>query len=115
MAAAFAWLFARRKVLHQGVMALPALTVLARDIIACNQCKRLRKHCEEVAQVKVPDESRMAFVTQTTLSISDAQRVIDAIRANELEWTDIVSRDEVVSYRTLQDRWENRLNFAWRK
>ena len=29
---------------------------------------------EEVAQVKVPDPNRVAFVTQTTLSISDAQR-----------------------------------------
>jgi 4-hydroxy-3-methylbut-2-en-1-yl diphosphate reductase len=35
---------------------------------------------EEVEQVKVPDENRVAFVTQTTLSISDAQRVIDAIK-----------------------------------
>ena len=35
---------------------------------------------EEVQNVKVPDESRVAFVTQTTLSISDAQRVIDAIK-----------------------------------
>ena len=35
---------------------------------------------EEVSQVVVPDENRVAFVTQTTLSISDAQRVIDAIK-----------------------------------
>jgi 4-hydroxy-3-methylbut-2-enyl diphosphate reductase len=35
---------------------------------------------EEVAQVRVPDPNRVAFVTQTTLSISDAQRVIDAIK-----------------------------------
>jgi 4-hydroxy-3-methylbut-2-enyl diphosphate reductase len=35
---------------------------------------------EEVEQVKVADENRVAFVTQTTLSISDAQRVIDAIK-----------------------------------
>src|SRR5207248_8970772 len=35
---------------------------------------------EEVENVKVPDENRVAFVTQTTLSISDAQRVIDAIK-----------------------------------
>jgi 4-hydroxy-3-methylbut-2-enyl diphosphate reductase len=35
---------------------------------------------EEVEQVNVPDENQVAFVTQTTLSISDAQRVIDAIK-----------------------------------
>ena len=35
---------------------------------------------EEVADVTVPDENRVAFVTQTTLSISDAQKVIDAIK-----------------------------------
>ena len=35
---------------------------------------------EEVERVVVPDETRVAFVTQTTLSISDAQRVIDAIK-----------------------------------
>jgi 4-hydroxy-3-methylbut-2-en-1-yl diphosphate reductase len=35
---------------------------------------------EEVESVKVPDENQVAFVTQTTLSISDAQRVIDAIK-----------------------------------
>ena len=35
---------------------------------------------EEVMAVKVPDERKVAFVTQTTLSLSDAMRVIDAIR-----------------------------------
>jgi len=35
---------------------------------------------EEVEHLNVPDEDRVAFVTQTTLSISDAQRVIDAIK-----------------------------------
>ena len=35
---------------------------------------------EEVANVKVPDESKVAYVTQTTLSVSDAMRTIDAIK-----------------------------------
>ena len=35
---------------------------------------------EEVRSVRVPDERKVAFVTQTTLSLSDAMRVIDAIR-----------------------------------
>jgi 4-hydroxy-3-methylbut-2-enyl diphosphate reductase len=35
---------------------------------------------EEVATLRVPDESKVAYVTQTTLSVSDAQRVIDALK-----------------------------------
>jgi 4-hydroxy-3-methylbut-2-enyl diphosphate reductase len=35
---------------------------------------------EEVQTVRIPDESKVAFVTQTTLSISDAQKIIDAIK-----------------------------------
>jgi 4-hydroxy-3-methylbut-2-enyl diphosphate reductase len=35
---------------------------------------------EEVQRVQVPDPNRVAFVTQTTLSVTDAQRIIDAIR-----------------------------------
>jgi 4-hydroxy-3-methylbut-2-enyl diphosphate reductase len=35
---------------------------------------------EEVAAVKVPDERKVAFVTQTTLSVSDAMRTIAAIK-----------------------------------
>ena len=35
---------------------------------------------EEVASVKVPDAEKIAFVTQTTLSVSDAMRTIDAIK-----------------------------------
>jgi 4-hydroxy-3-methylbut-2-enyl diphosphate reductase len=35
---------------------------------------------DEVPNVKVPDPDRVAFVTQTTLSVSDAQRIIDAIK-----------------------------------
>lgn len=35
---------------------------------------------EEVEALNVPDPSKVAFVTQTTLSVSDAQRVIDAIK-----------------------------------
>ncbi len=35
---------------------------------------------EEVAQVRVPDANKVAYVTQTTLSVSDAQRIIDAIK-----------------------------------
>ncbi len=35
---------------------------------------------EEVWQVQVPNEERLAFVTQTTLSVSDAQRVIDELK-----------------------------------
>lgn len=36
---------------------------------------------EEVSSLKIPDPNKVAFVTQTTLSVSDAQRVIDAIKA----------------------------------
>ena len=35
---------------------------------------------EEVVSVSVPDESKVAFVTQTTLSVSDAIRTIAAIK-----------------------------------
>ena len=35
---------------------------------------------EEVEHVQIPDPNRVAFVTQTTLSISDAQKIIDAIK-----------------------------------
>jgi len=35
---------------------------------------------DEVMKLNVPDENRVAFVTQTTLSISDATRVIEAIK-----------------------------------
>jgi len=35
---------------------------------------------EEVERAVVPDPNKVAFVTQTTLSVSDAQRVIDAIK-----------------------------------
>jgi 4-hydroxy-3-methylbut-2-en-1-yl diphosphate reductase len=35
---------------------------------------------EEVESVAVPDPEKMAFVTQTTLSVSDAERVIGAIK-----------------------------------
>jgi 4-hydroxy-3-methylbut-2-enyl diphosphate reductase len=35
---------------------------------------------EEVEALRVPNPRKLAFVTQTTLSVSDAQRVIDALR-----------------------------------
>jgi 4-hydroxy-3-methylbut-2-en-1-yl diphosphate reductase len=35
---------------------------------------------EEVETVQVPDPEKVAFVTQTTLSVSDAMRIIDAIK-----------------------------------
>jgi 4-hydroxy-3-methylbut-2-enyl diphosphate reductase len=35
---------------------------------------------DEVFKAKVPDEKKIAFVTQTTLSVSDAMRTIDAIK-----------------------------------
>ena len=36
---------------------------------------------EEVAQLKVPPNAKLAYVTQPTLSVSDAQRVIDVLKA----------------------------------
>ncbi len=36
---------------------------------------------EDVARLQVPDPERIAFVTQTTLSIYDANRVITALKA----------------------------------
>ncbi|MEO6436197.1 MAG: 4-hydroxy-3-methylbut-2-enyl diphosphate reductase, partial [Tepidisphaeraceae bacterium] len=35
---------------------------------------------EEIEAIQVPDENKVAFVTQTTLSVSDALRTIDAIK-----------------------------------
>lgn len=35
---------------------------------------------EEVQALRVPDENKVAFVTQTTLSVSDAQRIIAALK-----------------------------------
>ena len=35
---------------------------------------------EEAASLKVKPDARLAYVTQTTLSVSDAQRVIDALK-----------------------------------
>ncbi|HVT87757.1 MAG TPA: 4-hydroxy-3-methylbut-2-enyl diphosphate reductase [Tepidisphaeraceae bacterium] len=35
---------------------------------------------EEVQTIHVPDPNKVAYVTQTTLSVSDAQRIIDAIK-----------------------------------
>src|ERR1700733_6901299 len=35
---------------------------------------------EEVARARVPDPEKVAFVTQTTMSVSDAQRIIDAVK-----------------------------------
>jgi 4-hydroxy-3-methylbut-2-enyl diphosphate reductase len=36
---------------------------------------------EDVAHLQVKDPSRLAFVTQTTLSVDDTQRIVDALRA----------------------------------
>ena len=36
---------------------------------------------EEATNLKVKEQARLAYVTQTTLSVSDAQRVIDALKA----------------------------------
>ncbi len=35
---------------------------------------------EEVASLVIPNENRVAYVTQTTLSVLDAQRIIDALK-----------------------------------
>jgi 4-hydroxy-3-methylbut-2-enyl diphosphate reductase len=35
---------------------------------------------EDVMNLKVPEGARLAYVTQTTLSVSDANRVVDALR-----------------------------------
>lgn len=35
---------------------------------------------EDIASLEVPDESKMAYITQTTLSVDDCQEVIDALR-----------------------------------
>src|SRR5690606_36775636 len=41
----------------------------------------LLERAEDVAQVKVRDEENLAFVTQTTLSVDDAQEISDALKA----------------------------------
>ena len=35
---------------------------------------------QEVEQLEVPDETKLAYITQTTLSVEDCRRVIEAIR-----------------------------------
>ena len=35
---------------------------------------------DEVEQLEVPDETKLAYITQTTLSVDDCQRVIDALK-----------------------------------
>ncbi|MEC9091962.1 MAG: 4-hydroxy-3-methylbut-2-enyl diphosphate reductase [Planctomycetota bacterium] len=35
---------------------------------------------EEVANIKVPDENKVAYLTQTTLSVDDANKIIDKLR-----------------------------------
>src|SRR4029453_8182218 len=37
---------------------------------------------EDVARLQVNDPSRLAFVTQTTLSVDDTQKIVDALRAH---------------------------------
>ena len=34
---------------------------------------------DDIAELEVPDESKMAYITQTTLSVDDCQEVIDAL------------------------------------
>lgn len=41
---------------------------------------RLVKSKDEVADLEVPNEEKMAYITQTTLSVEDCQEVIDALR-----------------------------------
>lgn len=36
---------------------------------------------EDVEKLRIADETKLAYVTQTTLSVSDAQRTIDALKA----------------------------------
>ena len=39
------------------------------------------KMAEEVEHLSFPDDAKLAYVTQTTLSVTDANRVIDALKA----------------------------------
>ena len=39
------------------------------------------KTAEEVEHLSFPDDAKLAYVTQTTLSVTDANRVIDALKA----------------------------------
>lgn len=41
----------------------------------------LVENVEDVARLQVRDESRLAYVTQTTLSVDDAAAIVDALRA----------------------------------
>jgi 4-hydroxy-3-methylbut-2-en-1-yl diphosphate reductase len=45
------------------------------------QAIRLIEGAEEVASLDVPDPHKVAYVTQTTLSVSDAQKTIAALKA----------------------------------
>jgi 4-hydroxy-3-methylbut-2-enyl diphosphate reductase len=42
-------------------------------------CIRLVQDADEVERLDVPADARLAYLTQTTLSVDDAQRVIDAL------------------------------------
>lgn len=41
---------------------------------------RLVKNRADIASLRIPDESKMAYITQTTLSVEDCQDVIDALK-----------------------------------
>ncbi len=53
---------------------------------------------EDVQQLTVADPSRLAFVTQTTLSVDDTQRVVDALRTRFPEMAS--PRKEDICYAT---------------
>src|ERR1044071_5062067 len=43
-------------------------------------CIRIVESPEDVANLEIPADHKIAYLTQTTLSIDDAQRIIDALR-----------------------------------
>lgn len=53
---------------------------------------------QDVQQLTITDPSRLAFVTQTTLSVDDTQRVVDALRARFPEMAS--PRKEDICYAT---------------
>ncbi|KNH03910.1 4-hydroxy-3-methylbut-2-enyl diphosphate reductase [Candidatus Burkholderia brachyanthoides] len=45
------------------------------------ECMHLVEDIEDVAKLDLPDPGRIAYVTQTTLSVDDASAIIDALKA----------------------------------
>jgi (E)-4-hydroxy-3-methyl-but-2-enyl pyrophosphate reductase len=70
----------------------------------------------DVAALQVRDPEKLAFVTQTTLSVDDTYRVIDALRPNFRPFRGRARTTSVMPPRTVRMRssnWRPRLAWCW--